>query len=117
MPHSEWLNLTIIVLVCASSGAVCLYTGAKAAQHNIRQTIKGIEVYQLLRPGRNWWQLLGAMFREPLLIWSKEAKELPERKELMSSYWKSAGYGLIFLFSGLVFLISGIVLLKQLGVF
>ena len=43
------------------------------------------------------------MLRHPLLPLSKAAADMPERKSMMSSYWKSGLYGIAFLLSTIVF--------------
>jgi hypothetical protein len=115
LTESDWLNQLLLVQVTAISGYAMLRSAATAMKLNFHQTTKGIEIYRKLRPTGSLWRLFVTILKEPLLSFSKDARRLPEYREMWRAYWKSFGYGLLSMVAGMIFLVSGLAFLSQVG--
>jgi hypothetical protein len=115
LTESSWLTQLFLIQVAAISGYATVRNAAIAMKLNFHQAMKGIELYQKLRPEDSLWRLFITIMKEPLLPFSKEARRLPEYREMWRAYWKSFGYGLLSMVAAIIFLVSGLVLLSQLG--
>ena len=100
------MMFTIIIAgVAVVTGLLTAWSLVRMLKHSIRQHKAGIAIHARLRPTSAFSPL-----KEPLLAMSAEAARLPESSEMMSSYWKSGLYGLVFLASGGIFAFSALIL-------
>jgi hypothetical protein len=104
------MEIVLASLATAATGAFTLYTFAVSVISGFRSTMKGMEVRNRLRPGRNAWQAITGSFSEPLLPLSKDALHLTETGDMMDYTMKSWRYGFAFIGSGLAFLVTAFLL-------
>lgn len=104
------------------TGTLALLTGVFAVRalfrgitQNLTSFRKSIEIYKKLRPCDGWWQLTIAIAREPLLIYRREAKDLPETRDMWAAYKKASYNSLVVLFSGIICLFCSILVLGVLA--
>ena len=101
------MTFTIIVAGAAVvSGLLTAWSLVRMIKHRMREYTAGEAVHMRLRPTPTSNGLFSSHVKEPLLPLSAEAAHLPEAGEMMSSYWKSGLYGLLFLGSAGVFAVT-----------
>lgn len=91
--------------VAVVSGFLTAWSLVRLITHRIREHKAGVAIHARLRPTAAF-----SRFKEPLLPLSAEAAHLPETTEMMSSYWKSGLFGLVFLASGGIFAFSALIM-------
>ena len=100
------MMFTIIIAgVAVVTGLLTAWSLVRMLKHSFRQHKAVIAIHARLRPTSAFSPL-----KEPLLALSAEAARLPESSEMMSSYWKSGLYGLVFLASGGMFAVSAVMI-------
>jgi len=92
----------ISISVAAAAGIIMVWSVMGMLRHKLNETAMGSSIIAKLRPSEKGSSIIN-MLRHPFLPLSKEAADMPERKSMMSSYWKSGLYGVVFLVSTIVF--------------
>jgi len=92
----------ISILVAVAAGIIMVWSLMGALRHKLNEIAMGSSIVGKLRPSEKRSRVIN-LLRHPFLPLSKEAADLPERKSMMSSYWKSGLYGVVFLASTIVF--------------
>ncbi len=90
------------IFVALAASIIRVWSLMGMLRHSLNEIAKASSIIAKLRPSEKRRSFIN-MLCHPSLPLSKEAADLPERKSMMSSYWKSGLYGVAFLISANIF--------------